>query len=209
MDRTSSRYGRFRFGPLGVKPMFKRIRLLAGRTTFQGSFQSSMSLAAVLLAPILVLLPPPASRAPVRLPALEAVAEPFRVPAAEQVRIEQRVIVRVAPRAAPPLPSMLMDLPSRAPGPRFIERKIGKCLTVAGIAGVQVESRNSLLLFMRDRRIVSASLERACRSRDFYSGFYVAPTADGQLCVDRDSLQSRTGANCKLSRIRQIIDPDD
>jgi hypothetical protein len=59
---------------------------------------------------------------------------------------------------------------------------------------------------MRDRRIVQARLERACRARDFYSGFYLARSSDGKLCVDRDTLQSRSGANCKLTRFRQLVE---
>ena len=109
----------------------------------------------------------------------------------------------------PVQPNFLVDLPNRAITPRFVERKIGKCLPVASIAGVQADRENRLLLFMRDRRIVSAALERACRAQDFYSGFYMSRTGDGQLCVDRDSLQSRSGANCKLTRIRQLIESED
>ena len=49
-------------------------------------------------------------------------------------------------------------------------------------------------------------LERACSARDYYSGFYVQRTSDGQICVDRDTLQSRTGASCKLSRLRELVE---
>jgi hypothetical protein len=59
---------------------------------------------------------------------------------------------------------------------------------------------------MRDRRVVSASLERSCSARDYYSGFYVERNSDGQICVRRDSLLSRSGANCKLTRLRQLVD---
>ncbi len=136
----------------------------------------------------------------------QSVQEPAR-----QVRIEQQTTIRVVPRAARRQlpPSMFAELPQDAMEPQYIERKIGKCLPISGIAGVQAEGRDRLLLFMRDRRIVSAALERACRSRDFYSGFYVAPSADGQICVDRDTLLSRSGANCKLTRIRQLVLSED
>jgi len=126
-----------------------------------------------------------------------------------QVRIEQRMTIRVAPRQAPVRQNMFDSLPNRAIGPRFEERRIGKCIPVSGIAGVQTNGGNSILLYMRDRRIISASLERACRARDFYSGFYLSSSDDGRLCVDRDALQSRSGANCKLTRIRQLIETQD
>jgi hypothetical protein len=137
------------------------------------------------------------------------VADAFRAEDANQVRIEERVTIRVSPRPQAARPNMLMDLPSRAVGPRFLERKIGKCLKVGGIAGVQAAGGNQLLLFMRDQRVVSADLERSCRARDFYSGFYLSRSTDGQLCVDRDTLLSRSGANCKLTRMRQLVEPDD
>ena len=136
-------------------------------------------------------------------------AATFRDQPANQVRIEQRVTIRIAPRPAPATRNMLMDLPRGAMAPHLVERKIGKCLPIAGIAGVQADQDNKLLLFMRDRRIVSAALERSCRSRDFYSGFYLSRSRDGQLCVDRDTLLSRSGANCKLTRIRQLVEDDD
>lgn len=137
------------------------------------------------------------------------VTEGYRPVTAEQVHIEQRTTIRIVPRPSPVRPDMLLGIPSREAGPRFIERKIGKCLSVSTIAGVQANGGNRLILFMRDRRIVSAELERACRARDFYSGFYIASNADGQLCVDRDTLLSRSGVNCKLSRIRQLIEIDE
>ena len=137
------------------------------------------------------------------------ISQSFEVRPENQVRIEQRVTIRITPRPAPPPPSVLIDLPNRAPERRANEREIGRCLPISGIAGVQVGGDDRLLLFMRDRRIVSAALERACRARDFYSGFYVERNADGLMCVNRDTLRSRSGATCRLSRIRQMVDPDD
>jgi len=139
-------------------------------------------------------------------------AEPFAVlmnsfdPAsAQQVRIEQHLIIRIAPRG--PDTSFLMDVPSGPAAPRFYERKTGSCLPVQGIAGVQVMD-DRLVLFMRDRRMIGASLDRACRPRDFYSGFYVEHTADGQICAGRDQVHSRAGATCGISRLRELIPND-
>ncbi len=198
-----------------------------------------MSFVASVLAPLTMLLPMPAALVPehaererasgeapasgLGLPAeaafpdsdpLEAtifqqIAQSFQAPGQNQVRIEQRMTIRIAPRPAPPpQANMLMDLPQRPLPPRMAERDMGRCLPIAGIAGVQVGQDNRLILFMRDRRVVSAALERTCRARDYYSGFYVDRNTDGQICVRRDSLLSRSGANCKLSRLRQLVDPD-
>jgi len=89
--------------------------------------------------------------------------------------------------------------------PRYVERKMGKCVPLRAIAAAQTAPGDRLMLYMRDQRIVSASLEKACRAQDFYSGFYVEPSKDGMLCVDRDKLQARTGAKCELSGLRQMV----
>lgn len=139
------------------------------------------------------------------------VAETFRVQTQNQVRIEQHMSIRITPLSRPPpMPRpMIMDLPRRELTPRMVERNMGRCVSVSNISGVQPDNGGRLILFLRDRRMVSAVLERACRARDFYSGFYIERTTDGQLCVDRDTLLSRSGANCKLTRIRQLVDADE
>jgi hypothetical protein len=139
------------------------------------------------------------------------VVETFRVQAQNQVRIEQHMSIRITPLSRPPpMPRpMIMDLPRRELTPRMVERNMGRCVSVSNISGVQPDNGGRLILFLRDRRMVSAVLERACRARDFYSGFYIERTTDGQLCVDRDTLLSRSGANCKLTRIRQLVDADE
>jgi len=113
--------------------------------------------------------------------------------------------IRIAPRPKPIEPNTFVGVPSRPIGPRFVEKKIGRCLPVSRISGVQSNGANNLLLFLRDRRIISARLERACRARDFYSGFYLSRSKDGNLCVQRDALHSRSGTKCKLTRIRQLV----
>jgi hypothetical protein len=140
------------------------------------------------------------------------VAHGFQPDTANQVRIEQSLRIRIAPhpRASAPQvrPDMLVGIPQRAIGSSFDERRIGLCLPIRSIAGVQPNGGNDLILYLRDRRMVRAQLERSCRARDFYSGFYIAG-GDGRLCVDRDMLQSRSGANCKISEIRQLIETGD
>ncbi|WP_170304737.1 hypothetical protein [Croceicoccus estronivorus] len=129
----------------------------------------------------------------------------FQAPTQNQVRIQQRVIIRIAPRQ-PTMPSdMLSALPQGEITPHYEERKFGKCVPVKGIAGVQVNGSNRLLLFLRDRRILSATLDKSCRARDFYSGFYIEPNEDGLLCSGRDQLHSRAGTNCNLGKLRRLI----
>lgn len=151
----------------------------------------------------------PASR-PVsgELPVMNGFAEGWSAPTAQQVRIEQRVTIRITPRPAPmPLAEAMFDENRSDEGgpPRFTERKLGKCVPVAGIAGVQPASPDRLLLIMRDQRLVTAQLGKGCRSRDYYSGFLVAKSADGMICTGRDALLSRSGANCQVHTFRQLI----
>ena len=159
----------------------------------------------------------PAASVPNGAPLLEAAAEPgaftgFIVDgladdAWNQVRIEQRMIIRISPR----LPGQFIAMPSRPRAElRFLERKTAKCLPIANIAGVQAESPDRLMLITRNRKLIGASLDKSCRARDFYSGFYVEQNADGQLCAGRDIIHSRAGANCAVTKLRELVpDGDD
>lgn len=124
---------------------------------------------------------------------------------ANQVRIERRVTIRISPYRQSNRTSMLARLPSRGLAGEYEERKMEGCVPVSGIAGVQTGNGNRLLLFLNDQRIVSLNLERGCRARDFYSGFYVERNKDGRLCVKRDQLQSRSGAKCEVAGMRRLV----
>ena len=128
---------------------------------------------------------------------------------ASQVRIEQSLRIRISPQApssAPRFrPDMLVGIPQRTVSENYVERRMGRCIPIGNIAGVKPNGGNDLILYLRDRRMVRAQLERECRAMDFYSGFYLSRSTDGRLCVDRDTLQSRSGANCKLSQMRQLV----
>lgn len=130
-------------------------------------------------------------------------AASHRVEGAAQVRVEQRsTIIRVIPRQ--PTESLRFNgNNANAKAPRRV-RSAGNCVPIQGIAGVQVDPENRLLFLMRDQRVLSAMLERSCQSRDYYSGFYLAPTADGMLCVNRDRLRSRNGANCRVAQLSRV-----
>ena len=142
---------------------------------------------------------------PAMLDMLEAMLNP---PGWDQIRLEQRIIIRIAPRAgasAPPGASAIFAMPDMSKPPKFDERKMAQCLPVSGIAGVEATTSNRLMLFLRDGRLVNASLGKGCKAQDFYLGFYVARSADGMICAGRDTLQSRNGANCQLGKLRQMV----
>jgi len=131
----------------------------------------------------------------------------------QQVRIEQRVIIRVAPLAlnreaiAPmslPLAETVVPL-SSSMTVRVRERRAANCMPAAGIAAVQPVTDGRLLFHMRDRRMIAARLEKACSARDFYLGFYMSKTSDGQLCIKRDQIHSRAGTTCALKEVREFV----
>lgn len=189
-----------------------------------------MNLAAYLLAPLALLVAPAmqaersVEAALAGSPSVEPVRErgpysplpeEFRSSDVQQVRIEQQVTIRISPRPVP-MPMNPQSLVSDSfqtgggrEGPRWVERKFGKCVAVSGIAGVQPGPSNRLILLLRDRRVLSASLDKSCRSRDYYSGFLVAKNADGQLCQGRDDLLARSGASCKVNGFKQLVQVDD
>lgn len=126
-----------------------------------------------------------------------------------QVRIERRVVVRISPQTMAARQELSAQMFERELAGRYAEKRMGTCLPLEGIAAVQTGSGNRLVLFLRDQRMVSLSLEKTCRARDFYSGFYVERHQDGRLCVDRDRLQSRTGVQCGVARLRQLVVAED
>jgi hypothetical protein len=186
-----------------------------------------------LLAPLLVLLPasgavePSAhpqseqqvtirlvvANGPISLPTspnvlpLQRVAEDARANLPQQVSIEQRVTIRIAPRPSAIAPAMF-EADASSGGSRFVERKFGKCIPAGGIVGVQPGTGRKLLLIMRDNRLFTAELEKGCLARDFYSGFLVSKSSDGMICKERDELRARSGATCQVSGFRQIVELD-
>lgn len=151
--------------------------------------------------------PKPALQSPV--PSEVSASNPlealYKSQTARQVRIERRVTIRISPYRQSNRNSLLAQLPREGVPTTFEERKMADCVPVSGIAGVQTGNGNRLLLFLNDQRIVSLNLERSCRARDFYSGFYIERNEDGRLCVKRDQLQSRSGAKCEVTGMRRLV----
>lgn len=168
-----------------------------------------MQSVAQILAPLVLLLPALGLVEPAR--PVPAPVDPLQPLSAEQVSIQQRVTIRINPRPAPlPLDAMMPgQQPEQRRGPRIVERKMGKCLPTASIAGVQPIDNSRLLLILRDRRMVTARLEKGCQGHQFYAGFMVARSQDAQICVGRDQLQARSGMGCAVTGFRQVVQLDD
>ena len=118
-----------------------------------------------------------------------------------QLRIEQRVIIRV-PQAVPP-PPPAAHAPD--PPPVWREKDGPRCLKMKDIHGAAEGGKDGIDMLMADGQRYRAILERGCRSGDFYAGFYMEPTRDGTLCAKRDAIQARNGADCKVQEFRQLV----
>ncbi|NVE94078.1 hypothetical protein [Altererythrobacter lutimaris] len=129
----------------------------------------------------------------------------YSAPVHRQVRIERRVVIRISPAARAPRSNLMAEQSQPVQRQRYEERKMDDCVEVEGIAGVRPGSGNRLVLYLEDQRMISAHLDKSCRARDFYSGFYIERNEDGMLCVARDMLQSRSGASCELTRMRELV----
>jgi hypothetical protein len=111
-----------------------------------------------------------------------------------QLTIRQRVIVRI--QTAPP-----SNVPPRID---WREHKGPKCLPMAMIQGAAVIASGSVDLIMRGGSRMRARFAASCPALDYYSGFYVAPSADGRMCAGRDSVRDRAGGVCEVARFRLL-----
>ncbi len=129
---------------------------------------------------------------------------PERPTVIAQLRIEKRVIIRV-PRRRPNSLAPMADFSRKSPLPNYREKKIGKCVPMNNILGVQMFADEYLDLVTKDRKRIRMRLEKNCQARNFYSGFYMEKSEDGKMCANRDILHSRTGAKCEIDRFRELV----
>ncbi len=115
-----------------------------------------------------------------------------------QMTIQQRVIIRVPAMVPPPAP----------PRPiKWKERKGPKCIPLNLLAGAAITQNDSVDLFLHGGTRLRAVLDDDCPALDYYSGFYIRPTTDGQICQKRDMLHTRSGGQCRVERFRTLV-PD-
>lgn len=113
-----------------------------------------------------------------------------------QIQIQRNSIVRVPP-AAPP---------SRLPPPiRWKEKGAPNCIRWSNMAAAMVSSPTTVDLILRGGTRYRVKLEKSCQAIDFYSGFYVKATKDGQVCANRDSIHSRSGGECVIGKYKTLV----
>ncbi|WP_174293491.1 hypothetical protein [Sphingomonas bacterium] len=104
----------------------------------------------------------------------------------------ERIIVRV-PRLGPPPPQVTWK-----------EKRGPKCIAASDLAGALVSGPGVVDLVLVGNRRVRAKLDNSCEPLDFYSGFYLKPAADGQICAARDSIRARSGALCEIDTFKTL-----
>src|SRR3546814_9063654 len=103
-----------------------------------------------LIAPLALLLPAAggANEAPAsRAERPQGIGATFQAPVQHQVRIEQRVVLRISPRSTSARQNLLAEQPRQLPAQEYEEKKIGKCLPLRSIHAVQNGIGNKLLFY--------------------------------------------------------------
>lgn len=138
-----------------------------------------------------------AAYAALTVAASAAAAEPVELASVliAQIRIQRSTIVRVPPAAPPPRPV------------KWKEKGGPNCLRFTAMAGALVSSPTTIDLILRGGTRYRVKLEKSCQAIDFYSGFYVKQTKDGQICEDRDMIHSRSGGECGIDNFKMLV-PD-
>lgn len=121
----------------------------------------------------------------------------------DQVRIDQRVIIRLPSPAA--VPAAVGAQRQSIAKMKYKEKKIGKCLWVNKLGGSRPGPGRTLDLLTRDGILIRAYLGDGCLAREFYAGAYMERSYDGKLCIDRDLLHARTGAKCEIDKFRLLV----
>jgi hypothetical protein len=110
-----------------------------------------------------------------------------------QVVVQRKSIIRIRPANNLPLPV------------KFKEKKAPSCIRWSNMAAAMVSSPTTIDLIVKGGTRYRVKLEKSCQAIDFYSGFYVRQTKDGQVCQDRDSIHSRSGGECGIDTFKTLV----
>lgn len=112
-----------------------------------------------------------------------------------QVVVRSHVVIRVETVRAvdPPLQTM------------FRERKGPRCVAMGDIAGAAIILPGSVDIVLRGGDRLRARFAASCPALDYYSGFYIVPTADAKFCAGRDMVRDRAGGACAVERIKALV----
>jgi hypothetical protein len=119
-----------------------------------------------------------------------------------QVTIGGRIIIRVPSR----LRDRVAPAPQLTPAPpiKWAEKKGPKCIAADQLGGAIVAT-DYVDLVLRGGDRVRAELDGDCSGLGYYGGFYVKPSADGQVCAGRDSIRTRSGDQCTIRKFKKLV----
>lgn len=113
-----------------------------------------------------------------------------------RLTISEQRVVRI------PLRSTAVPLP-RA-GAEDKETRGPKCVARSKIAGASLNGLKSIDFTLRSGTRLRARLKNSCPAIDYYAGFYLNPTVDGEICSDRDAVHARSGGECQIDIFRKL-----
>jgi hypothetical protein len=111
-----------------------------------------------------------------------------------QLTIHERIVIRV--------PRMLGRRVPTPAATAWKEKKGPKCIAIADLGGAMVSQPGSVDLVLTGNRRLRAKFDGDCGPIDFYSGFYLRPAADGQVCANRDVIRMRSGTSCQINTFK-------
>ena len=85
------------------------------------------------------------------------------------------------------------------------EKKGPKCVNPAELGGAIFGQPGYVDLVLTGNRRLRARFDGDCGALDFYSGVYLRPGSDGQICADRDALRMRSGATCEIESFKTLV----
>ncbi len=119
-----------------------------------------------------------------------------RTAAARRMSIIEQRVVRI------PLRSTAVPLPKASDA--YKETRGPKCVARSKIAGAALNGNKSVDLTLKSTTRLRAHLKSSCPALDYYAGFYLNPTADGDICSDRDAVHARSGGACQIDVFRKL-----
>ncbi|MFA5970221.1 MAG: hypothetical protein WC816_13385 [Sphingomonas sp.] len=119
-----------------------------------------------------------------------------------QLSFHQRIVIRFPRLPDPPEVDATAESQDAS---RIQEKKGPKCVPIQAIQGASVTRRDSIDLVTMDGITLRARFDAHCPALDFYRGFYMRQTEDGRVCAGRDSVRSRSGADCRIKSFKRVV----
>ena len=93
------------------------------------------------------------------------------------------------------------------PPASFHEKDGPQCVPGDALVAATIPTDDRVDIMLRGGQRLRIRLDKKCRTLDYYTGFYVTAGHDGQVCAHRDSIRTRSGDECGITRFRRLV-PD-